>query len=272
MKEPNPTPKRSEKRNPNALSFEDHDVRMVMEDGEPWWALPDVARALGLDVASGRMFLRSPRCKPSGVKAFYVSDGKQNRKTNFVNERNLYALIGQSNKPEALRFMDWVYDEVLPSIRKQGFYRVQDADEYQRLLSVFVPGELRPWKALFPEEFFEEMCRLNGWKYDASTHRTHPNLGRMIRDIVYDRLPAGVLEKLDELNPVDPLTGRRTWHHHQLLASEVAQHLKARIGHLAAMAKAEACWADFKARVNAVYPKPGRQMILPGTLSLPPTA
>jgi len=42
----------------------------------------------------------------------------------FINERNLYAMVARSSKPEAKRFMDWVYSEVLPQIRKTGSYSI----------------------------------------------------------------------------------------------------------------------------------------------------
>ena len=40
----------------------------------------------------------------------------------FINESGLYKIIMKSNKPEAEPFKDWVYEEVLPCIRKHGFY------------------------------------------------------------------------------------------------------------------------------------------------------
>jgi hypothetical protein len=46
----------------------------------------------------------------------------QNRHMWFVNESGLYNLIFRSNKPEAKRFRKWVTSEVLPSIRRFGFY------------------------------------------------------------------------------------------------------------------------------------------------------
>lgn len=44
---------------------------------------------------------------------------------NAVSESGLYSLIFQSRKPEARKFRKWVTSEVLPSIRKKGFYGVR---------------------------------------------------------------------------------------------------------------------------------------------------
>ena len=40
----------------------------------------------------------------------------------FLTESGVYKLIFQSRKPKAEQFSDWVTDEVLPSIRKYGYY------------------------------------------------------------------------------------------------------------------------------------------------------
>ncbi|EGP02427.1 hypothetical protein AAUPMG_12896, partial [Pasteurella multocida subsp. multocida str. Anand1_goat] len=43
----------------------------------------------------------------------------------YINEPNLYRLIIKSRKPEAEPFETWVFEEVLPQIRKTGKYEVQ---------------------------------------------------------------------------------------------------------------------------------------------------
>ena len=40
----------------------------------------------------------------------------------FLTEKGIYKLVFKSRKEEALKFQDWVYDEVLPAIRKTGGY------------------------------------------------------------------------------------------------------------------------------------------------------
>ncbi len=62
-------------------------------------------------------------CKKDGVVKREVIDnlGRRQEK-NFINEGNLYRLITHSKLPDAERFEKWVFDEVLPSIRKTGGY------------------------------------------------------------------------------------------------------------------------------------------------------
>lgn len=44
----------------------------------------------------------------------------------FVSEAGLYQAIGQSRKPAAKRFMNWIFSEVIPSIRKTGSYSLEN--------------------------------------------------------------------------------------------------------------------------------------------------
>ena len=94
-------------------------VRTITKDNEPMFCLTDVCKALDIthvtDVKN--------RLKQDGVGTSEVIDNlgrKQN--ATFINEANLYKVIFQSRKPSAERFTDWVTDEVIPSIRKNGGY------------------------------------------------------------------------------------------------------------------------------------------------------
>ncbi|WP_371734236.1 Bro-N domain-containing protein [Acidisphaera sp. S103] len=44
------------------------------------------------------------------------------QKTTVVSEAGMYRLVMRSDKPQAVRFQDWVVGTVLPSIRKHGAY------------------------------------------------------------------------------------------------------------------------------------------------------
>ncbi len=56
------------------------------------------------------------------VKHDIIDNLGRTQKMNFIPEGDLYRLIIRSNLPEAERFERWVFDEVLPSIRKYGLY------------------------------------------------------------------------------------------------------------------------------------------------------
>ena len=94
-------------------------VRTITKDNEPMFCLVDVCKALELEQVSR---VKS-RLKEDGVTNSKVIDrlGREQEAT-FINESNLYKVIFQSRKPSAERFTDWVTDEVMPSIRKNGGY------------------------------------------------------------------------------------------------------------------------------------------------------
>ena len=94
-------------------------VRTITKDNEPMFCLTDVCKALDIthvtDVKN--------RLKQDGVGTSEVIDNLGRKQTaTFINESNLYKVIFQSRKPSAERFTDWVTDEVIPSIRKNGGY------------------------------------------------------------------------------------------------------------------------------------------------------
>jgi len=56
--------------------------------------------------------------------------GNEDGQTIFINEAGLYNLIMASKKEEAIKFQDWVTSEVLPSIRKNGYYEIVKPHAY----------------------------------------------------------------------------------------------------------------------------------------------
>ncbi len=96
------------------------EIRTVIIDGEPWFCMTDICKALEISNTSQA----KTRLNADGVITNEVIDSigrKQN--ANFVNEPNMYKLIFQSRKESAERFTDWVTSEVLPTIRKTGSYQ-----------------------------------------------------------------------------------------------------------------------------------------------------
>lgn len=60
----------------------------------------------------------------------------QTRTAWFVNEPGLYRLIFQSRRPDAEAFKTWVFNDVLPSIRKSGFFRSLPPDMPEDLVKL----------------------------------------------------------------------------------------------------------------------------------------
>lgn len=108
-----------------ALADKAAEVRVVIREGEPWFVAKDVADALGY--AKPRDAIAS-HCKGAAFHGVLTSGGQQDMQ--IIRERDVYALIFRSTLPAAEKFADWVFDEVLPSIRKTGSY---NADRWHSL-------------------------------------------------------------------------------------------------------------------------------------------
>lgn len=106
----------------NQLSIISHpelgQIKSLMVNDEPWFVAKDVCELLGIAKHRDAVFRMDPDERGSVVVD--TLGGKQEMAT--INESGLYNLIFQSRKPEAKQFRKWVTSEVLPAIRRQGFY------------------------------------------------------------------------------------------------------------------------------------------------------
>lgn len=102
------------------FDFDSHAIRVLIKDDAPWFCLTDVCRALDVDRSSNLV----KSLDPKGWVSNLTLTGGGSQSLAFIHEPNLYRLIFRSDKPEARRFQDWVFNEVLPAIRKTGEYRV----------------------------------------------------------------------------------------------------------------------------------------------------
>ena len=94
-------------------------VRTVMIDGEPYFVGKDVAEILGY--AEPRSAIsKKVDDEDRGVAKMETPSGMQ--EMTIINESGLYSLILSSKLESAKKFKRWVTSEVLPTIRKQGYY------------------------------------------------------------------------------------------------------------------------------------------------------
>lgn len=94
-------------------------IRVQVINDEPWFVAKDVCDVL--ELTNHRMAIKS--LDEDEVNSIYLTDAlNRQRMTNVVNESGLYTLIFQSRKPEAKAFRKWITSDVLPSIRKKGYY------------------------------------------------------------------------------------------------------------------------------------------------------
>lgn len=127
----------------------------------------------------------------------------------------------------------------------------------------FLEKALRPWTKTFPDEFYEQICRLKGWDLDYAVHRPGV-IGNITNDIVYDRLAPGVLGELRRRNPRNPDTGNRSHKHHQWLTADIG-HPKLREHLIGVMALMRSCnlWREFEQLLWRSYPSQNETQPLP---------
>ena len=102
-------------------------IRVVIIDGEPWFAAKDICDILG--VTNTTMSLKNLESD----EVTKLNLGGLEGETNFVSESGFYTLVLRSRKPVAKPFRLWVTKEVLPQIRKTGGYIPIKEDEPNEL-------------------------------------------------------------------------------------------------------------------------------------------
>lgn len=107
----------------SAFTFKSNSVRVITDNKqEPWFCANDVCDILGYSNPRDAI---SKHCKVGGVAKRDTPTKSAVQEMTFINEPNLYRLIIKSRKPEAEPFEAWVFEEVLPQIRKTGKYEIQ---------------------------------------------------------------------------------------------------------------------------------------------------
>lgn len=145
-----------------------------------------------------------------------------------------------------------------------GYQADRDRAELHRILEAYLSQERLAWAKRFPDEFYRQIYRLRGWKWPPAGRSKPSYLGHITNDIVYDRLPRGVLEALQEINPTEPDTKRRRYKHHQFLSEDFGQpELRDHILQVVAAMRMSKTWDSFKRSFDEAFPKPGSQRELP---------
>lgn len=99
------------------------------EKGELLFCLKDVCNSLGLQVGATAKRLGGD-INSTNVSSITVLDANNHgQQMYFVTEPDLYRCIFQSRKPTARKFQDWVFNEVLPSLRTTGAYVVAKKED-----------------------------------------------------------------------------------------------------------------------------------------------
>lgn len=132
-----------------------------------------------------------------------------------------------------------------------GYQYEREKDELQQILRKYISEELLPWQKRFPDIFYKELFRLNGWDYTVKGIQKRPGVvGTWTNKLIYEQLPNGVLEELRNNIPKSE-SGNNTARYHQLLTDDIGSpHLTAQINQIVTLFQLsdnmQEMWNNFK--------------------------
>ena len=110
----------------NPFQFSELDVRTAVDDDDNvWFCAKDVCETLDIEWTSHTL----DNMPEEWFMVVKLTTIKGERDAYFINEPGLYRLIFRSNKPKAIEFSNWVCSEVLPTLRKNGFFGTVSAKD-----------------------------------------------------------------------------------------------------------------------------------------------
>lgn len=124
------------------FNFENHEVRSLLLNNEPWFVGKDVADVLGY--SNSRKALNDhvdDEDKEVLTSRNVTLENIPNRGITVVNESGLYSLILSSKLPSAKKFKRWVTSEVLPALRKTGQYQVKELSGSELMAKALIEAQ-----------------------------------------------------------------------------------------------------------------------------------
>jgi hypothetical protein len=137
-----------------------------------------------------------------------------------------------------------------------GYQRDRSRDALHKILEKYISEHWAKWSKTFPDEFYEQIYRLKGLPYDPDKASRPGFIGRVTTDLAYARLAPGVLDELQNKNPVMDTTRRRARKHHQWLTRDYGHpKLKQHIDNVTFMMRGSSRWDSFYRQLQRAAPK-----------------
>lgn len=111
----------------NFLKFESHIINVIIDnDNNAWFNANEIAVSLGYEAPQKAIINnveKEDKIKLEDVNTYIKVD--KHHHSIYINESGLYSLMLSSRLPKAKKFKKWITSEVIPSIRKYGYYKQQ---------------------------------------------------------------------------------------------------------------------------------------------------
>jgi hypothetical protein len=145
-----------------------------------------------------------------------------------------------------------------------GYQEVREKDELQKILAAYISAELLPWTRRFPIEFYKEMFRLKNWPYPFYLGKGVPKgpryAGKLTKQLIYEKLPPGVLQELERKNPPNEKWQRKHRHHQWLTENIGNPHLEKQVAVVTTLMKVSPNWKVFERNFRRAFPQGPEQM------------
>lgn len=152
-------------------------VRTVDFNGKTYFVANDVAKALGYVETA-----KAIRTHCKGVSEMDIPTNGGIQKVKIITEGDIYRLVIKSKLPEADKFERWIFDEVLPSIRKHGLYAVDELINNPELaIKAFTALKEEREKRLAAEQVIEEQRPLVDFANKVSDSSNLIDMGKMAK-------------------------------------------------------------------------------------------
>jgi len=148
-----------------------------------------------------------------------------------------------------------------------GYEKVRPQNALQAYIEEVIRKELAAWAKKFPDEFYENIYKLKGWRWPGMQKNRFSGVAHYTRDLVYERLGPGVLAELERKTPKND-KGRRPNKFHQWLTDDVGDPMLAQHLHSLLMFQRLALangygWNRFVQMVDQVLPRRGATLLIP---------
>jgi hypothetical protein len=146
-----------------------------------------------------------------------------------------------------------------------GYQEARARDDLHKILEAYIAKELLPWTKRFPDEFFKEMFRVWGWPWPPASYRGPQGpryAGKLVRQVIYENLPPGVLDRLDEVSPPDEKWQRRSRLSQALTESIGQPHLDKLVAQITMLFRLSDDPDSFWRHYRRAFPRRGDQIEL----------
>lgn len=148
-------------------------------NGEPWFVAKDIAESLQYSNPRDAII---KHCREKGV-AFYDSLTEGGiQKLKYINEGNMYRLIVNCTLPIADEFEEWIFERVLPSIRKTGMYALP---QRRKAVALLPKDRGQKW-----EQFYTELARYTTREDEELVAGLMNVTRRHVHEVAMGRTPA----------------------------------------------------------------------------------